>query len=56
MHLNFAGNSFIFGHINRENAPRTFFINLAKQKLPKCVATLTANSSVFGHINNEIAL
>jgi len=29
MHLNFAGNSFIFGCINCENAPRTFSVNLA---------------------------
>jgi len=29
MRLNFAGNNFIFGHINRENAPITFSVNLA---------------------------
>jgi len=37
MRLNLAGNSFIVGRINRENAHKTFFINLAKQKLQKCV-------------------
>jgi len=39
MHLHFTGNSFVFGHINREIAPRTFSAKLASRKLPKCVCT-----------------
>ena len=39
MRLNFTANSFVFKYINRENAPRTFFINLAERNLPKCVWT-----------------
>jgi len=30
-------NSFIFGRINCENAPKTFSVNLAGRKLLKCV-------------------
>ena len=37
MRLNFTTNSFVFGRINRENAPRTFVIKLERRKLPKCV-------------------
>jgi len=37
MRLNSTANSFIFGCINRENAPRTFSIKLAGRELPKCV-------------------
>jgi len=39
MRLNFVGNSFIFGRINRENAPWTFTINLAGRELLKCAWT-----------------
>jgi len=28
MHLNFTANSFVFGHIKRENAPRNFLQSL----------------------------
>jgi len=37
MRLNFTENSFIFGHINRGIAPRTFSVNLAGRELSKCV-------------------
>jgi len=37
MRLNFAGNNFIFGRINRENAPKIFSVNLAGRELLKCV-------------------
>ena len=37
MRLNSTVNSFIFGCINRENAPRTFFTKLERRKPPKCV-------------------
>ena len=37
MRLNLMANSFVFGRKNRDNAPRTFFINLIRRKLPKCV-------------------
>ena len=39
MRLNFTLNIFVFGRINRENAPRTFSVNLASGELPKCVWT-----------------
>jgi len=39
MRLNFTANSFVFKYINRENALRTFFINIARRNLPKCVWT-----------------
>ena len=32
MRLNFPGNSFFFGRINRENAPRAFFMKLERRK------------------------
>jgi len=32
--LNFTANSFVFGRKNGDNAPRTFYINLARCKLP----------------------
>ena len=44
-HLNFTGNIFIFGRINRENAPRIFFTKLARLKLPNCVWTLQPTAS-----------
>jgi len=37
MGLNFTANSFVFGHINRENLSRNFFANLGGGELPKCV-------------------
>ena len=37
MRLNFTANSFVFGRINRENAPRTFYIKHARRKRQKCV-------------------
>jgi len=37
MRLNFTENSFVFGRINREIAPRTYSVNLASGVLPKCV-------------------
>jgi len=36
MRLNFAGSNFIFGRINRENAPVTSSVNLAGRELLKC--------------------
>jgi len=39
MRLNFAGNNFIFGHINRENTPITFSVNLAGRELLTCAWT-----------------
>jgi len=46
MCLNFAANSFVFGCKNRENAPRTFSVNLARQKLPRCVWTSQKTTSL----------
>jgi len=37
MRLNFTANSFVFQHINRENAPKNIFVNLASGELSKCV-------------------
>jgi len=39
MHLNFTANCFVIECINRENAPRTFFANLASTELAKCIRT-----------------
>jgi len=47
MPLKFTANSFVFGRINRENAPRNFSINLIRQKLPKCVWTQEQTGSFF---------
>jgi len=33
MRLNFTANSFVFGHINRENLSKTFFGNLGGGEL-----------------------
>jgi len=54
MRLNFAGNSLVFGHMNRENTPGTFVINLAKQKTSKIRLNLTTNSPVFGRMRHEL--
>ena len=45
MRLNFTVNSFIFGRIDRENGPITFFIKLERRKLPKCVWTWQQTAS-----------
>jgi len=45
MRLNFTANSFVFGRTNRENAPRSFFTNLARRLLPKCVETSRQTAS-----------
>ena len=37
--LNFTANSFAFGRINRDNAPRTFSAKLAGNEHPKCAWT-----------------
>jgi len=34
MRLNFTASTFAFGHINHENVPRTFSLNLASGELP----------------------
>jgi len=39
MRFNFTAISVVFGHINRENEPRNFFVNFASGELPKCVLT-----------------
>jgi len=39
MRLNFTANNFVFGHINRDNAPKKIFVNLASGELSKCVRT-----------------
>ena len=43
--LNSTANNFVFGRINRENAPRTFFYKACKAKLPKCVWTSQQTAS-----------
>jgi len=45
MRLNFTANSFVYGRKKRENAPITFFIKLARRKLPKCVLTSQQTAS-----------
>jgi len=45
MRLNFTANSFVFGRINRENAPRTFYIKHARRKRQKCVWTSQQTAS-----------
>jgi len=35
--MNFTANSFVFGHINHDNAPRTFSAKLAGKELQKYV-------------------
>jgi len=37
MRLDFTANSFVFGHINHDNAPRNLFVNLASREFPKSV-------------------
>jgi len=54
MRLNSTGNSFIFGRINRENAPRTFFIKLASRELPKYV-WISQQAASFLDTNRGIA-
>jgi len=55
MRMNLTANSFTFGRKNRENAPRTFFINLARQRTSKMRLNFTANRFVFGRTTREIA-
>jgi len=45
MCVNFTANSFVFEHINRENLPRTFSVNLGGGELPKCVWTSQQTTS-----------
>jgi len=47
MRLNFTANNFVFGCINRKNAPRTLFTKLARRKLLKCVWTSQQTASFF---------
>ena len=55
MHLNFAGNSLIFGHINRENVPLTFCVNLAGIELLKCTWTHSKQLCVWTQTSWECA-
>jgi len=43
--LNLTENSFVFGRIDRENAPRNLFVNLECGELPKCVCTSRQTAS-----------
>jgi len=52
--LNFTVNSFVFGRVNRKNAPGNIFVNLASGELPTCVS-FTAKFFVFRRINRENA-
>ena len=45
--LNFTENSFVFGCLNRENAPRNLFVNLEYVELPKCVWTSWQTASLL---------
>jgi len=54
MRLNFTANSFVFGRINRENAPRTFYIP-RKAKTSKMRLNFTTKSFIFGPKNCEYA-
>jgi len=54
MHLNFTANSFVFGCMNLENAPRSFHIS-DKVKTSKMRLNFTANSFIFGRKNREYA-
>jgi len=55
MHLNSTANCFAFGWKNRENASRTFFINLTSQRTSKMRLNFIANRFVFGRTNREIS-
>jgi len=55
MHLNPTANSFTFGRKNRENASRTFFINLARQRTSKMRLNFTANRFVSECTTREIS-
>ena len=55
MPLNFTVNSIVFGRINRDNAPKTFFYKPRKVKTSKMRLNLTVNSSIFGRKNRENA-
>jgi len=54
MRLNYTANSFVFGHINRKYAPRTYSVNLAGAELPMRL-NYTANSFVFVRKNHDSA-
>jgi len=54
MRLNVRANSFVFGRINRENAPKTFYI-ARKAKTSKMRLNFTASSFIFGRKNCEYA-
>jgi len=47
-------NSFVYGRINRENAPRSFYIP-RKAQTSKMRLNFTANSFIFGSKNREYA-
>jgi len=47
-------NSFVFGRINRENAPRTFY-KPRKAKTSKMRLNFTTKSFIFGRKNREYA-
>jgi len=55
MHLNPSANRFAFRQKHRENASRTFCINLARQRTSKMRLNFTANRIVFGCTTREIA-
>ena len=47
MGLNLTANSFVYGHINRENLCRNFSVNLEGGELPKCVWTSQQTASIL---------
>jgi len=46
--LNFTANSFGFGHINRDNAPKNFFYKSRKVKTSKMRLNFAGNGFIFG--------
>jgi len=55
MRLNFTANSFVFGHINREIAPRSFYCKPCKRRTSRMRLNPAANSFTFGRKNRENA-
>ena len=49
MRLNFTENSFVFGRVDREIAPKTFSVNLARRELPKYGWTSRKTASFLMH-------
>jgi len=54
MGLNFTANSFVCGHINRENLSRNF-CETRRQRTSKMRLKFRANSFIFGRTNRGIA-